>query len=314
MQPYCGHQAFDDFDEFTESVRDWDGRFKQLGSGAFHSEFVQYIQKDIQFMHARVNQHVEQDGCPPKGLRTFSIPAVPHIRMSWCGVSVPVDSVLIFQPARGLDCVTWSDFDIYNISMPQERIEQLCHELGLGSLPEAINQSDIIRCKPDDLAAIRRMFATVADRLKQSPDDAALWVQKELEYGIPTMLLRALASAQEIVQAHPRRMRDTVIRQITAYLDELPGGPPKVYDLCDRFNVSERTLEYAFGDYFGTTPKEYLKRRCLNQVRKILRKRHRKKTTIADIAYRYGFWHMGQFAADYRKLFGELPSETYKRI
>ena len=34
---------------------------------------------------------------------------------------------------------------------------------------------------------------------------------------------------------------------------------------------------------------------------------------INDIAHNLGFWHMGQFAADYRKLFGELPSMTLKR-
>jgi AraC family transcriptional regulator, ethanolamine operon transcriptional activator len=32
--------------------------------------------------------------------------------------------------------------------------------------------------------------------------------------------------------------------------------------------------------------------------------------TIGDIANTWGFWHMGQFAADYRRQFGELPSET----
>ena len=36
--------------------------------------------------------------------------------------------------------------------------------------------------------------------------------------------------------------------------------------------------------------------------------------TITDIAKRWGFWHMGQFAADYKKQFGELPSETVKRV
>ena len=34
---------------------------------------------------------------------------------------------------------------------------------------------------------------------------------------------------------------------------------------------------------------------------------------VADVANRWGFWHMGQLAADYRKQFGELPSETLRR-
>jgi hypothetical protein len=35
--------------------------------------------------------------------------------------------------------------------------------------------------------------------------------------------------------------------------------------------------------------------------------------SLADIANKWGFWHLGQFAEDYRLLFGELPSETYGR-
>ena len=34
---------------------------------------------------------------------------------------------------------------------------------------------------------------------------------------------------------------------------------------------------------------------------------------IADVALRWGFTHLGRFAADYRKRFGQLPSQTLKR-
>jgi len=35
---------------------------------------------------------------------------------------------------------------------------------------------------------------------------------------------------------------------------------------------------------------------------------------ITDVANSWGYWHMGQFAADYRKHFGELPSVTRQRV
>jgi AraC family ethanolamine operon transcriptional activator len=36
------------------------------------------------------------------------------------------------------------------------------------------------------------------------------------------------------------------------------------------------------------------------------------KATVLEIAQRWGFWHTGEFAAAYRRLFGELPSKTLK--
>ncbi len=34
--------------------------------------------------------------------------------------------------------------------------------------------------------------------------------------------------------------------------------------------------------------------------------------TVTDIAMKYSFFHLGQFAVDYRKIFGESPSETLR--
>jgi len=36
-------------------------------------------------------------------------------------------------------------------------------------------------------------------------------------------------------------------------------------------------------------------------------------SSISDVAAGWGFWHRGQFAAVYRRRFGEQPSETVKR-
>jgi transcriptional regulator GlxA family with amidase domain len=74
--------------------------------------------------------------------------------------------------------------------------------------------------------------------------------------------------------------------------------------------VSERTLEYAFVERFGIGPKEYLNAFRLVSVRRQLRVADPRRFKVADVANAWGFWHMGQFAADYQQRFDEKPSET----
>ena len=81
-------------------------------------------------------------------------------------------------------------------------------------------------------------------------------------------------------------------------------------ELCRELAVSERTLHYAFQEIRGLSPMAYFKASRLNAVRQELKAAAAGTTTVGEIAQRWGFWHNGEFAADYRRLFGELPSQT----
>ena len=105
------------------------------------------------------------------------------------------------------------------------------------------------------------------------------------------------------------------MKYATAYIkDRYATDPLTVRELYQAAGVSGRTLEHAFLEHFGVTPKTYIQAYRLNGVRKLLKECDPDSTKIVDVANRWGFWHMGHFANDYRKLFGELPSETLRHL
>ena len=109
------------------------------------------------------------------------------------------------------------------------------------------------------------------------------------------------------------RPGSNTIQKARDYIDAHADEPPAIQDVCRAAGVSWRTLDNAFRVLFGVTPKRYLQAMRLDGVRKELRRKG-PSAKIADIANHWGFWHMGQFAADYRRQFGELPSETTRRV
>jgi AraC family ethanolamine operon transcriptional activator len=108
--------------------------------------------------------------------------------------------------------------------------------------------------------------------------------------------------------------RYQLMKQAEKILLENLDRPWTVHDLCIELHVSERTLRYGFQEYFGMSPMTYLKVQRLNGVRRHLKTATVNQATVTDIAVQWGFWHMGQFAKDYKKMFGECPSETLRHV
>ena len=85
-------------------------------------------------------------------------------------------------------------------------------------------------------------------------------------------------------------------------------------DLCVAGKVPERTLNETFRRELGITPAAFIKGHRLYGVHRELWRSDPSHVRVTDVANAWEFWHMGQFAADYQRLFGELPRNTLMRL
>ena len=105
------------------------------------------------------------------------------------------------------------------------------------------------------------------------------------------------------------RNRTRLARRAEAWMREHLAESVRIPDVCLALRVSRRELEYAFRTVFDESPRNYLQALRLNAIRHVLR-RSRGDAPVIRTAFDHGITHLGRFAADYRALFGESPSET----
>ena len=84
-------------------------------------------------------------------------------------------------------------------------------------------------------------------------------------------------------------------------------------DLAGACGISERALLKQFRKFLGVSPMAHLTRMRLSAARDELQ-HGADGGTISEVALRCGFAHIGRFASEYRKAFGERPSVTVRRI
>jgi AraC family ethanolamine operon transcriptional activator len=152
-----------------------------------------------------------------------------------------------------------------------------------------------------------------ARRLSESAEGMPEEACGAMEEEIVTRLVRLIAQSSGLQT--PRRSRVSHRKVVSRAQDYLLAHPDKVItvtELCETLHVSRRTLQNCFNEVLGICPMSYLKSLRLNAVRRTLKEGMPRGQTVQDVAAANGFWHMSQFAADYRRLFHELPSETLK--
>jgi AraC-like DNA-binding protein/tetratricopeptide (TPR) repeat protein len=90
------------------------------------------------------------------------------------------------------------------------------------------------------------------------------------------------------------------------------GHQYRLTELAALAKVPSRTLQRQFRQFIGMSPLAKLRELRLERARRELL-RVASTTTVADIAHRCGFGHLGRFAAEYKRRYGEAPSTTRDR-
>jgi AraC-like DNA-binding protein len=91
-------------------------------------------------------------------------------------------------------------------------------------------------------------------------------------------------------------------------MHERPDDPHTTASLAQLAGVGVRNLQAGFRRHLGMSPMAYLRHVRLSRAHDDLRAG--RAATITEAAHRWGFAHLGRFAADYRAKYGELPSRS----
>ncbi len=102
------------------------------------------------------------------------------------------------------------------------------------------------------------------------------------------------------------------VKRAADYIQANLEAPIGIADIAAVAGVPGRTLFKHFKDFKGVSPMQYLRNARFDRVRRILLLADRAEN-ITKIAMETGFQHMGRFAVEYRRRFGESPSETRMR-
>jgi len=113
-----------------------------------------------------------------------------------------------------------------------------------------------------------------------------------------------LAIDSSVVPAH--------VKKAEQYIRDNIANNISIHDLVQVCDVSERALYDGFRRFRHTTPMNYLRSYRMEVIRQDLLLKGNKQS-VTDIATRWGVTQLGRFAAMYKLVYGESPSETLKR-
>ncbi|MFD2664382.1 helix-turn-helix domain-containing protein [Halomonas halophila] len=301
----CMWEAWD-ANEHAHNLTDWSQEYDQFGQGGFYGR-IDEVHLPAMQVFKEYTSHALGQQCNvwPDSL--------------WLGIPVDERSCringhevgereIMCQPGdRDFELVTPDGFGIYGLVVSREWLVRAGGEAArplLDADPERVMRLKLPhRTRRATTFLIERLLGLQGEGLAPQvhQDILGLALQEILHEETPN------------TERPPSyRHRRQVVDGIRDHLESGAALPVSLDELCEIAHVSQRTLRYSFSSILGISPIQFLRLTRLNRVRRRLCEPDT-KTTVSQAAADWGFYHLGQFARDYRRLFSESPSATLVR-
>lgn len=303
-----------DIDDQAASLTGWSQHYDQLSPGRYQGALTECWIDDLQLVREQSNQSMHQMGSAWNGSRTFIIP------MQQCGTArfgmqlVDAACPLTLSPGGELDFRTPQNMDVMSIVVCADTISNYSSVTEGFELESMLKGCGSISDKSTGLMELRELLLSIS---KLIDDETSLLhypsVRNGLRQAILGTIINTFSSAKLYTSSHRTFAHSQIVKKAKEYVLENTVEPVTIAELCGSIGVSRRTLQMCFQEVMGTNPVQYLRAVRLNCVRRDLKANDAGKLRVQDVACHWGFWHLSSFTVDYKRMFGELPSQTLTR-
>jgi len=228
----------------------------------------------------------------------------------WCAARARGGALLNFNLDGGFEGTTPAGFNGYTFSFDADALQGFAAGMGFECTLENLVTRNSNWHTPETVLLSHRL-CRLFRALDHVGTDILRLNAEMINEEIASVVLETLCDESNRDQAVSSGHRHMVLNKSMNILMDPERLPITVAQLCTEVSTSQSTLKRVFLTEFGVTPKTYIRARCLSGVRDELT-RTQPGTFVVDVANRWGFWHMGQFARDYRSMFSELPSDMLR--
>lgn len=309
------YQVTGDFEQQASLLNGWNQDYAQLSAGDFNGYVAEMRFDDLHLFHEYSSQSLFQTGQLAEDTIAVGVPLSFTGNGLFCGSSCNHQSMHIFSGNNGFEFFSPSQLLMAGISVNRDALlNSLNAEDGDVAL-EHLSTANLLNLDSTKIKSVAEFMTGAFDMLQKNPELLQIAQNKTtLRQGVLSLLTECLVDGN----LHIHKTNDhishskcsNIIAETRALVFENLEVPMTVAEVCRHLGVSRRSLQYCFQNLLNTTPMAYLRAERLNGVRALLKSAN----SVTEAAAHWGFWHFGHFSQEYKKMFGELPSITFKRL
>jgi AraC-like DNA-binding protein len=304
--------TFSDPKDFMSSIRAVEARVIPTSKGNFHAALRQIAMDRLWMQHGSESlaRIIHATVVPGRVGIDFLLPDQPSMRVN--GVEVSPGEIVI-NDGKPTHRRTAAASRWVTMSLAMEDFAEAGKVHAGRDLPMP-TATTVVRPMPSQMARLLRLHRIAGRLARHAPWRLAHpRVADALEHALIHALVTCLTHDSPADMPHGSGRHTTIISKLEAFLGSQQERPLYVADLCRAVGVSERTLRICFHEHFGIGPIRYLWLRRMHQAREALLRAGPQDASVTDIAMDHGFWELGRFSVEYRRFFGESPSDTLRR-
>ena len=298
-----------DFDALSSVTPLWDQRHAQIGRGRVRMRGVMVHTSRMQLACFSRSPGVLVRGGAPKGATVIGV-LLDGLRQHVQRVPWTPDRVGVVPRGAEFELLGTAPHSLMVMAVDHERLDEEAHNRWGHPFPTGAS-GPCLRLKDNNRR--RALIATWARWMRLTRARPELLNDGTASTLMEEETLRAVLDSVEPQEQLPKsRARSELARRTEGFLRSAIDTKVTMREMQAALGVPLRTLYGSFLAEFGEPPLRYWRALRLDAARADLRAA-RDGSSVAEIAMKWGFEHLGRFSVNYRLTFGESPSKTFRR-